>query len=55
MRVAVIFTGIGVLPERRNNVSGHVQIPLKTCELLQQAGHNVTLIATRQDLSLIHI
>ena len=49
MRVAVIFTGIGVLPERRNNVSGHVQIPLKTCELLQQAGHNVTLIATRQD------
>lgn len=49
MKVAVIFTGIGVLPERRNNVSGHVQIPLKTCELLQQAGHDVTLIATRQD------
>ena len=49
MKVAVIFTGIGVLPERRNNVSGHVQLPLKTCELLQQAGHDVTLIATRQD------
>ena len=49
MKVAVVFTGLGVLPERRNNVSGHVQIPLKTCELLQQAGHDVTLISTCQE------
>ena len=49
MKVAVIFTGLGVLPERRNNVSGHVQIPLKTCELLKDAGHDVTLIATCQE------
>lgn len=49
MKVAVIMTGIGVLPGRTNNVSGHVQIPLKTCEILQDAGHSVTLIATRQE------
>ena len=49
MKIAVVFTGIGVLPERRNNVSGHVQIPLKTCELLRDAGHSPVLIATRQE------
>lgn len=48
MRVAIIFTGLGVLPERKNNISGHLQIPLKTAELLIGKNHDVTLITTRQ-------
>ena len=48
MNVAVVLTGIGVLPERRENVSGHVQIPLKTCEMLRDAGVHVTIVATAQ-------
>lgn len=48
MKIAVLLTGIGVLPERRNNVSGHVQIPLKTCELLNEVSHETIIIATRQ-------
>ena len=48
MRILYVMTGIGVLPERRENVSGHVQIPLKTCELGRDEGHEVAVIATAQ-------
>ena len=48
MKVQYVMTGIGVLPERRDNVSGHVQLPLKTCELLRDSGHSVAILATAQ-------
>ena len=48
MKVAILFTGIGVLPGRTNNVSGHLQFPIKTAEILQVKGHDVTILATRQ-------
>lgn len=47
MKVGIILTSIGVLPGYEKNVSGHVQIPLRTAELLRDAGHEVHLIATR--------
>lgn len=48
MRILYVMTGIGVLPERRENVSGHVQIPLKTCELMKDIGFEVSIVATAQ-------
>ena len=48
MRILYVLTGIGVLPERLENVSGHVQIPLKTCELMRDSGHEVSIVATAQ-------
>ena len=48
MKVVFVMTGLGVLPGRENNVSGHIQIPVKTAEIFLRNGHDVTLITTSQ-------
>lgn len=45
--VGLMVTGIGVPPGREQNVSGHVQLPMRTAELLCEAGVEVHLITTR--------
>lgn len=42
-----MVTGIGVPKGREQNVSGHVQLPMHTAELLCEAGVEVHLITTR--------
>jgi glycosyltransferase involved in cell wall biosynthesis len=45
MNVGIFVTGIGVPRGRESNVSGHVQLPMRTCETLLEHGHRVHLIA----------
>ncbi len=47
MKIGIVLTRIGVEPGYEHNVSGHVQIPLRTAELLQARGHEVHIIATQ--------
>ena len=49
MHVAIVMTGIGVLPSWTNNVSGHAQVPIKTADLLLTKGFKVSLVATSQE------
>ena len=46
MRIALYTTSAMYPPELFETVSGHVQVALKTVELLVQAGHDVTLVTT---------
>jgi len=48
VKIVIVMTGLGVLPGRSENVSGHIQIPLKTAEMLLDEGHEVTLLSTSQ-------
>lgn len=47
MRIGIYVAHVGVLPGYERMVSGHVQIPLHSARLLQEAGHEVELISTR--------
>ncbi len=49
MKIGVFVSAAAVRRGYENNVSGHIQIPLYTAELLQQAGHEVCLITNRYD------
>lgn len=49
MNVGIFVTGIGVPRGRESNVSGHVQLPMRTCELLLASGHRVQLISNEYD------
>jgi glycosyltransferase involved in cell wall biosynthesis len=53
MNVGIFVTHLAVKPGRENNVSGHLQVALRTAELLQRSGHDVAIIATRQDESFV--
>lgn len=46
LKVAIYVTGAQWPPEKDRIISGHVQIPLKTAEILLQKGHQVTFITT---------
>lgn len=48
MRIGVFVTGAFSRQDRLDWVSGHVQIPLMAARILSSAGHQVTLITTRQ-------
>lgn len=47
MKIGLMVTGIGVPRGREQNVSGHVQLPMRTAELLREAGDEVHLITTQ--------
>ncbi len=47
MKIGLMVTGIGVPRGREQNVSGHVQLPMRTAELLQETGAEVHLITTQ--------
>jgi len=47
VKIGLMVTGIGVPRGREKNVSGHVQLPMRTAELLQAAGSEVHLITTQ--------
>lgn len=49
MNVGIFVTGIGVPPGRESNVSGHVQLPMRSCEALVDRGHRVHLITNKFD------
>lgn len=49
MNVGIFVTGIGVPRGRETNVSGHVQLPMLTCEALQDRGHRAHLITSEFD------
>ena len=49
MKIGIMFPEVGVAPGHERNVSAHVQIPLKTAELLTGNGHEVHLITTQSD------
>lgn len=44
VRIGLYVSHIGVPGEFRNNVSGHIQLPLQAARLLQAAGHEVHVI-----------
>ena len=46
-RIAVFVTGAFSSRDRLDSVSGHVQIPLMAARILHSAGHEVTLITTK--------
>jgi len=46
MKIAIYVSDAQYPPEGDDIVSGHVQVPLKTAELLLKHGHEVTLITT---------
>jgi glycosyltransferase involved in cell wall biosynthesis len=49
MNVGIFVTGIGVPRGRESNVSGHMQLALRTCQLLLDRGFNVHLITNEID------
>ena len=47
LRIGFYVSHIGVPENFRNNVSGHIQLPLRSAELLHDAGHDVHVITNR--------
>ncbi len=46
MDIAIFGTKALYPPDKENTISGHVQVPLKTAELLSKQGHDVSVITT---------
>lgn len=44
LRIGIYLSGLGTRRGYENNVSGHVQVPIRSAELLRRAGHSVELI-----------
>ncbi len=44
MKIGVIVSAIDGQEGYENNVSGHIQVPLRSCNELLDAGHDVQLI-----------
>ena len=57
MKIAFYVQRVASAPGFRNNISAHVQLPVKTMLLLRERGHDVELITTEfgADLELPEI
>jgi len=49
MNVGVFVSGLGVQQGYENNVSGHLQIALMSCDVLSKSGLNVHIVGTKQE------
>jgi glycosyltransferase involved in cell wall biosynthesis len=53
MNVGIFVAGIGVPPGRESNVSGHVQLPMRSCDALLERGHQPHLITNTFDADYV--
>lgn len=53
MNIGIFVTAIAVPRGRESNISGHIQLPMRTCELLLERGHRVQLISNEHDPELV--